>query len=300
LSLLVVGSVAFDSVETPYGKVENVLGGSATYFSIPASLFTKVRLVAVVGSDFPEKNLDIFRRHDVDLEGLERTSGKTFRWSGSYEGDMNVAETRSVELNVLGEFQPKLPASYRATPVCFLANCAPALQLQVLDQLTEPQLTVCDTMNHWISDKREEVESVFSRVNGVVLNDGEARMFAETENLPKAARAVLDCGPAFVVVKKGEHGAMLATREGFFFVPAFPTENVVDPTGAGDSFAGGMMGHLAQSGNSDGANLKQALVYGTVCASINVEGFSLERLDESRLDDVERRADEFRRMITIG
>jgi len=299
MALLVVGSVAFDSVETPYGKVENVLGGSASYFSVAASFFTKVRIVAVVGEDFPQEHLELLERHGVDLEGLERAQGKTFRWEGSYSGDMNAAETRSVDLNVMGDFRPKLPESYRDTQYCFLANCSPSMQLEVLDQLTAIELVVCDTMNHWISNNRDEVEKVFSRVTGVVVNDGEARMFSGTENLPRAAKGILDCGPDFVVVKKGEHGAMLVTRDSYFFVPAYPTEKVIDPTGAGDSFAGGMMGYLAACGKHDLKALKMALVNGTVCASVDVEGFSLSRLDESRTEDIRDRAESLMEMITI-
>ena len=300
MALIVVGSVAFDSVETPYGKAENVLGGSATYFSIAASFFTSVRLVAVVGRDFPEALLEIFRRHGVDLSGLERSDGLTFRWSGSYTGDMNVAETRSCELNVLGNFHPKLPADYRGSGFCFLANCAPAVQMEVIHQLTRPQLVVCDTMNHWIADDKKGVESVLRKVNGVVLNDAEARMFAGTENLPRAASHILEFGPSFVVVKKGEHGAMLATREGIFFTPAYPTRSVVDPTGAGDSFAGGLMGYLARAEKFDFAALRRAMVYGTVAASINVEGFSLERLDNARYAEIEERSVSLIGMMTVS
>jgi len=299
MALLVVGSVAFDTVETPFGKAERVLGGSASFFSMAASFFTKVRIVAAVGDDFPDEHIKLLEGHGIDCTGVEHVAGKSFFWEGSYSGDMNSAETKSVELNVMGDYHPKVPENFLSTTYCFLANCAPSMQLEVLDQLTASELVVCDTMNHWIDNNRDEVEKVFARVNGVVLNDGEARMFSKTENLPAAAKGILECGPEFVVIKKGEHGAMLVTKESYFYVPAYPTQKVVDPTGAGDSFGGGLMGYLASCGKCDLKALKMAMINGTVCASINVEGFTLSRLDESRAEDIRDRAERLMEMITV-
>ena len=299
MSLLVVGSIALDSVRTPYGHVSDVLGGSAVYFAYAASFFAPVRVAGVVGDDFPEEHLEALSRRNVDVSGVGRTRGKTFRWRGSYEGAMNEAETLSVELNVLGEFDGKLPDGFLDSEYIFLANGPPALQHKVVDQVTSANLIVADTMNHWIRDTRGELAALLRRVDAVVLNAGEARQYTGEHNLPRAGRKLLEEGPTFVVIKKGEHGALLVTKDGFFAVPAYPSVDVSDPTGAGDSFAGGMMGYLAQVNDTSTAELRRALLYGTVVASINVEGFSLERFKQITHDDIERRYEQFRRMMTF-
>ncbi|KPJ57972.1 MAG: sugar kinase [Planctomycetes bacterium DG_58] len=299
MSLLVVGSIALDSVKTPYGEVTDVLGGSAVYFAYAASFFAPVRVAGVVGDDFPEEHLDELSRRNVDVSGVGRTRGKTFRWRGSYEGAMNEAETLSVELNVLGEFDGKLPDGFLDSEYIFLANGPPALQHKVVDQVTSANLIVADTMNHWIRDTRDELAALLRRVDAVVLNAGEARQYTGEHNLPRAGRKLLEEGPTFVVIKKGEHGALLVTEDGFFAVPAYPSADVTDPTGAGDSFAGGMMGHLAQVNDTSTAELRRALLYGTVVASINVEDFSLERFKTITHDDIKRRYEQFRQMMTF-
>jgi len=299
MSLLVVGSIAFDSVKTPYGEVTDALGGSAVYFSYAASFFTPVRVVGVVGEDFPEEHLAELGKRNVDTAGVQRTGGKTFRWSGSYEGAMNEAETLDVQLNVLGDFDGKLPESYVDSDYVFLANGPPAMQHGVVDQVRSPKLIVADTMNHWITDTRDELKTLIARVDGLVMNEGEARQYTGDDNLPRAGRKLLEEGPNFVVIKKGEHGALLVTPDEFFAVPAYPSVDVNDPTGAGDSFAGGMMGHLAQVDDVCVTELKRALIYGTIVASINVEGFSLDRFKTISHDDIERRYEAFRNMMTF-
>ena len=299
MSLLVVGSIALDSVETPYGKVTDVLGGSAVYFAYAASFFTPVRVVGVVGEDFPDDYLEELGKRNVDTSGVRRTSGKTFRWEGSYEGPMNEAETLSVELNVLGEFEGTLPDAFKDSEYVFLANGPPSLQHSVVDQVETPKLIVADTMNHWIVDTRRELARLLTRVDGVVMNDQEVRLYTGEWNLPLAGRKLLSEGPRFAVIKKGEHGSLLVTEEGFFAVPAYPSADVSDPTGAGDSFAGGMMGYLADAGDATVTELKRALIYGTVVASINVEGFSLERFKAITHDDIEKRYEQFRNMMTF-
>jgi sugar/nucleoside kinase (ribokinase family) len=296
MSLLVVGSIALDSVKTPYGEVSEVLGGSAVYFAYAASLFTPVRVVGVVGEDFPQRYIDELAGRGVDISGVLRTAGRTFRWKGRYEQSMNEAETIAVELNVLGEFDGKLPGDFTDSEYVFLANGPPSVQHGVLDQVRSPRLTVADTMNHWITDTRAELARLIGRVDGLVMNDQEIRLYTGEQNLPRAGRKLLEEGPDFVVVKKGEHGSLLVTKDDFFAVPAFPSADVSDPTGAGDSFAGGMMGHLARVGGATAGQLKRALIYGTVVASINVEEFSLSRLASATRDDVEKRYEQFRNM----
>ena len=240
MSIVVVGSVALDSVETPVGKVESALGGSATYFSTAASFFTKgVKLVGVVGDDFPQEHVDFLRSRDIDLTGLERVSGKTFHWSGRYGENLNVAETLSTELNVFETFAPKLPESYRDTQYVFLANINPELQMDVLKQVRNTKLVVCDTMNLWISERRAELLETIKHVDIFVLNDGEARQLTGESNINKAAKKLLDCGPERVIIKKGEHGSVSFTGTSYFAAPAYPLDSILDPTGAGDTFAGG-------------------------------------------------------------
>jgi cytidine kinase len=300
MSLLVVGSVALDSVETPHGVVENALGGSATFFSYAASFFTPVRLVGVVGEDFPEAHRAMLEARKIDTSGLSvEKGGKTFHWKGRYQGDMNTAETLEVHLNVLGTFNPDLSPQFAETPFVFLANGSPSMQRKVLSQAKQRRLVVADTMNFWIETQRDELYALLREVDGLVLNDGEARMLTEEINLVRAGRKVLDLGPRFVIIKKGEHGSMFLSRDETFVMPAFPVADVVDPTGAGDSFAGGFMGHLAATGASDMASLKKAMAYGTVIASINVEDFSLRRFQRTERAEIDRRLETYRDMMSF-
>jgi len=291
MSILVVGSVGLDSVETPTGKIENALGGSAIYFSTAASFFfNSIRLVAVTGDDFPQEHLDFLRSRGVDLEGLERIQGgKTFRWGGRYTDDLNSAVTIFTDLNVYGDFNPKLPDAYKNTPYVFLANINPELQLSVLQQVIEPQLIVCDTMNLWINNSRDALMRTLSKVDILILNDGEARLLTGESNLIRAAKKILAYGPERVVIKKGEHGAISLTDSTFFFTPAYPLEHVVDPTGAGDSFAGGFLGYLASVDDTSEESIRKAVIYGTVIASFNVEDFSLNRQRTLTRSEIDRR-----------
>ena len=299
MTVLVVGSVALDTVETPFGRMEEILGGSASYFSYAASLLAPVRLVGVVGDDFPEEHLEGFRQRGIDVAGLVRQPGRTFRWWGRYRGAMNVAETLDVQLNVFGEFQPVIPDEYRETEFVFLANAAPEVQLQVRRQVPGARLVMADTMNFWIEKQRDGLLALLAEVDGVVVNDQEARQLTGVGNLILAAREILGLGPRLVVVKKGEHGAMLVTETDLFMVPAYPTTAVKDPTGAGDSFAGGMMGHLARCGEVTDVHLREALAYGTVVASLTVEDFSLRRLATCSTREVEDRLAELRQMTRL-
>ncbi|QSQ26247.1 bifunctional hydroxymethylpyrimidine kinase/phosphomethylpyrimidine kinase [Pyxidicoccus parkwayensis] len=295
MSLLVVGSVALDSVETPFGRKEDILGGSATYFSTSASFFTPARVVAVVGEDFPEAHLNFLRGRGIDLEGLTRESGRTFRWKGRYGYELNEAQTLDTQLNVFQAFSPKLPESYRDTPYVFLGNIHPELQAQVLDQVRAPKLVAADTMNFWINGSRQALLKTLKRVNLLFVNDAEARQLAGEHNVVKAARSILSMGPQRVVIKRGEYGALLFDHDHIFACPAFPLAEVFDPTGAGDTFAGGFMGALATSaGGPDAAVLRRAMVMGSVMASFTVEKFSLERLREVTRPEIHARFAEFR------
>jgi sugar/nucleoside kinase (ribokinase family) len=297
--ILVVGSVALDSVETPFGKADSVLGGSATYFSVAASFFTPPQLVAVVGEDFPEEHLDLLRKHKVDLRGLSQVSGRTFRWAGSYGYDLNVANTLATELNVFEAFRPAIPPELKSSDVLFLANIDPDLQLDVLRQIDRPKVVACDTMNFWISSKRESLREVFSSVDIVFMNDAETREFAGESNLIKAARKILALGPRYVAVKRGEYGSMLFGEGGVFAAPAFPLEEVFDPTGAGDTFAGGFMGYLAHTGTFDSQTLRKAVAFGSVMASFTVEDFSLRRLSRLTHPEIQERMQSYRRMLEL-
>ena len=297
MSLLVVGSVALDSVKTPHGEIQEGLGGSATYFSIAAGCFTKVRLVAVVGEDFPERHVAFLRSRGVDLRGLCRTKGKTFRWKGSYGEDMNEAKTLKTELNVFETFRPALPPAYKDTSFVFLANIDPDLQRGVVDQITDPHLVACDTMNYWISSKPRALKKTLSRVDVLFLNEGEARQLAGGSNLLTAARQLLAMGPSTVVIKRGEYGALLFKKDSIFWAPAYPLETVRDPTGAGDSFAGGFMGYLSRQKGITETRLRRALIYGSIMASFNVEDFSLNRLRKTKREDIERRFRAFRMLV---
>ena len=295
MSIVVVGSVALDSVETPFGKVENALGGSATYFSVAASFFTKgIKLVGIVGDDFPQEHIDFLRGRGIDTAGLERVSGKTFHWSGRYGDNLNVAETLSTELNVFEKFAPKLPSSFRNAEYVFLANINPELQMDVLRQVKNTKLVVCDTMNLWISTRKTELLETIKHVDIFVLNDAEARQLTGESNVSKAAKEILDYGPDRVIIKKGEHGAITFTKTTYFSSPAYPLENLSDPTGAGDTFAGGFLGYLASAGNFSESDIRKAIVYGTVLASFDVEGFSLDRQRSLTRDEIESRFAEMR------
>jgi sugar/nucleoside kinase (ribokinase family) len=296
MSLLVVGSVALDSVETPFGKKEEVLGGSATFFSTAASFFNPVQLVAVVGEDFPEAHVQFLRSRNIGLEGLTQEKGRTFRWKGKYGFQLNEAQTLDTQLNVFQDFAPKLPESYRGAPYVFLGNIHPELQSQVLDQVKSPRLVAADTMNFWIQGSREALLKTLRRVNLLFVNDAEIRQLSGEHNIVKAARAVLSMGPTRVVVKRGEYGALLFEREHSFACPAFPLEDVFDPTGAGDTFAGGFMGTLATATQFDQEVVRRAMVMGSVMASFTVERFSLDRLRDLTLPEIRKRFSEFKRL----
>jgi sugar/nucleoside kinase (ribokinase family) len=294
MSILVVGSVAYDTIETPFGRRDRVLGGSASFFSVAASFFTPINLVGVVGSDFGEAQLAAFRGRPIDLAGLERAEGRTFHWHGRYSLDFNSRDTLSTDLNVFEFFEPKIPAAYRGSDVVFLGNIDPVLQRGVLEQVESPRIVACDTMNFWIRGKAEELRRTLARVRVLLVNDAEARELSGEWNLVKAARAIRAMGPRTVVVKKGEHGVLLFDGEEAFAAPAFPLETVLDPTGAGDTFAGGFLGYLAGSAAADGAALRRAIVMGSTLASFCVEDFSLDRLLRLTRPQIDERYRRFR------
>jgi sugar/nucleoside kinase (ribokinase family) len=297
--VLVVGSVALDSVETPFGKADEVLGGSGTYFSSSASHFTPVQLVGVVGDDYPVEKLEPLADRGVDLAGLEKTAGTSFRWRGRYRHDLNSAETLETHLGVFSHFRPKIPDQFKRSPFVFLANIDPRLQLQVLEQVDKPRLVACDTMNFWIESRRPELVELLGHVDLITLNDAEARQLTEHTNLVQAARWIMDKGPKHVLIKKGEHGAFMFTRESIFFAPAYPLESVFDPTGAGDSFAGGFIGYLAATGDLSDANMRRAVVVGSAMGSFAVEKFSNARLLEITRADIDARIQEFRQLVAF-
>lgn len=299
MSLLVVGSIAFDSVETPFGAAEAALGGSAMYFSYAASYFSPVRLVGVVGNDFPMKAFDEFKNRGVDCSGVEVAQGATFRWKGRYEGDMNVAQTLDTKLNVFGDFKPKIPANFRDSRFVFLANGAPVTQMSVLQQMENPAFVVADTMNLWMRIARADLLEMLKKVNGLILNDEEARELSGQRNLIKAGREILKFGPKIVIIKKGEHGAFLFSEFVQFALPAYPTDDVKDPTGAGDSFAGGFMGSLASAEKVTLSTLKRAMAHGTICASVNVEDFSFAAMRRTTREQIDRRLNDFLQFIQL-
>jgi sugar/nucleoside kinase (ribokinase family) len=300
MPLLVVGSVAYDSIQTPADTRERVIGGSATYFSYAASYFTPVRLVGVVGDDWEDRHTQLLVSRGVDTSGLQVVAGaKTFYWKGKYLSNMNDRETLDVQLNVFGDFDPVLSDDFRRAKYVFLANGSPTLQSKVLDQVTGPSLVVADTMDLWIRSFPKELAALLKRIDGLVMNDSEAKLLAGTENLVKAGHFVRSLGPKFVVIKKGEHGAMFFSEHETYVLPAFPTERVVDPTGAGDSFAGGMMGYLASQDKFDPVTLKRAMAYGILVASFNVEDFSLERMKQVERADLELRMEQYQRMLSF-
>ena len=296
MALLVVGSVAFDSIRTPHGQVENIVGGSATYVSVTASFFTPVRIVAVIGEDFAEEQLGVFAGRPIDTRGLERVAGRTFRWRGQYLGDMNEAQTLETQLNVFERFAPKIPAGYLESEFVFLGNIDPVLQLHVREQLPQARLVACDSMNFWIKGKLPELKRTLARVDALVINEGEARMLSGLQNLKKAVAEIWKMGPRIVVVKRGEYGVVLFSEGNVFSTPAYPLEEVRDPTGAGDTFAGGFMGYLAQRDELSETNLRRAVVYGSVMASFAVEDFGLARLLRLTPAEIERRFHEFKHL----
>lgn len=299
MSVLVVGSVALDSVETPFGKADDVLGGSGTFFSASASHFTPVQLVGIVGSDYPIDKLEPLAKRGVDLAGLERAEGTSFRWRGRYRHDLNSAETLETHLGVFSNFMPKIPEQFRSAPFVFLGNIDPRLQLDVLRQVNRPKLVACDTMNFWIESRRPELVELLKQVDIVTLNDGEVRQLTEKANLVKAAKWIMDLGPKHVIIKKGEHGAFLFSGKSIFFAPAFPLESVFDPTGAGDSFAGGFIGYLARTADLSEENMRRAVIYGCAMGSFAVEKFSIERLMEITREDINARVRELRTLVSF-
>ena len=295
-SILVVGTVAFDSIETPSGSAERVLGGSAAYFGMGASFFSPVRIVGVIGKDFPEEYLDLFRRRGIDLRGLKRESGDTFHWRGRYHEDLNVRDTIELHLNVLAGFVPELPDAYRDAEYVFLGNIDPEMQLEVLRQLRCLRIVACDTMDHWINNSIGPLRTVLGKIEMLVVNDSEARLLSGESNIVRAARAILKMGPKTVLIKRGEYGVLQFSDSSIFAVPAYPLEEVFDPTGAGDSFAGGLFGQLARSGDLSGRGLRRAIVYGSVVASFTVEDFGLNRLNALTMEEIEER---YRRFVDL-
>lgn len=299
MSLLVIGTLAYDTIETVNGRADGVLGGSATYFSIAASYFAPVRLVGVVGTDFAARDRELLRARGIDVSGIETAEGKSFRWTGRYEPDWNTRTTLDTQLNVFERFDPKIPPAHRASPYVFLANGAPSIQARALDQMTAPKFTMLDTMNLWIATAKHELLALLKRVDAVVVNDEEARMLTGEKSLIRAALRVLDLGPRYVLLKKGEHGAFLMGRDVHFSLPAYPVEDVVDPTGAGDSFAGGFMGYLAEQADTVPASLRRAMLYGTVTASMCVQGFSVDALKDRTRQEIDARYRELLNIVTV-
>jgi sugar/nucleoside kinase (ribokinase family) len=296
MGILVVGSVALDSVKTPFGKRDEILGGSATYFGIAASYFADISVIAVVGEDFPEEHVAFLRRKGIDTSGLQRRPGNTFRWKGEYGFDLNTRTTLETQLNVFADFSPKLLGPHRNEPYLFLGNIDPDLQQLVLGQMNNPRLVACDTMNFWIERKKESLLATLSRIDLLVINDEEARQLAGEHNLFLAARVILGMGPKVLVIKRGEYGALMFNSRSIFSVPAFPVEEVVDPTGAGDSFAGGLMGYLAATGEFNDAALRKAVAFGAVMASFNVMSFGAAQLGDLTFPEIESRYREFHKI----
>ncbi len=300
MSLLVTGSIAIDSVQTPFGKSDGLLGGSASYFSYAASFFGPVRLVGAVGPDFPQEFLELLKSRNIDTTGLEvRPNSKTFRWAGSYKGSMNEAVTTDLQLNVLAEKPPSIPPDFRDSEFVFLANTSPALQLDLLSQLDAPRMVVADTRDHWIIEARDDFLALLKKITGLVLNDFEAKILTGLDNMVVAGQAILKLGPQFVVIKKGEHGCLLFADSNICALPAYPTSDVKDPTGAGDCFAGGMMGYLASANAVDFSALSKSLGFATVLASFAIEDFSLAGLQGITFEDITARLEKFRTMSSI-
>jgi sugar/nucleoside kinase (ribokinase family) len=299
-NILVVGSLAYDTVKTPTGKIEGALGGSANYFGVAASLFAPVRVVGVVGEDYRAEDSEILSKRNIDISGVEKVNGKTFHWAGEYDGSMNEAKTLRTELNVFAEFHPKLPESFKKSEVVFLANIDPVLQLEVLNQVQQPKVVAADTMNFWISSKIDDLLKVLRRLDILLINEGEATLLTETSNAILAAKKISALGPKHVVIKRGEYGAVIYSNNKYFCLPAFPIGEVVDPTGAGDTFAGGFLGYIGKSNQALSLDLiKMAAVYGTLLASFTVQDFSLNALKDLTLDQVESRHRDFRQIVSF-
>ncbi len=296
MSLIIVGSMAIDSVKTPFGKVDNVLGGSTCYASIAASNFTNVGIVGVIGNDFPAEHLEMLQKHNVDLTGVEQVQGKTFRWIGEYN-DLNKAETLDTQLNVFADFDPKIPEKYRKAKYLFLGNIDPELQLKVLEQMEAPEIVACDTMNFWITSKKKSLMEVIRKVNILFINEDEIKMLTNEENIYKSANFIFEQGVEYIVLKRGEYGSIVMQKNNLFFSPIFPVKKVIDPTGAGDSFAGGFMGFLAEKNKMNLSNLKQAMIYGTITASFCIESFSLDSLKKVDLQKIENRKKLIKEMV---
>lgn len=299
MSLLVVGSLGLDDIETPFGKVRSVLGGSASYFSIAASIFTDVNVVAVVGDDFPSSHLELLESKGINIKGIQRAEGKTFRWQGRYGYDLGNPETLGTYLNVFEKFDPVIPQEYKKSDYVFLANIDPELQLNVLKQVDDPKLVACDTMNFWIENKKEALLEVLKNVDILIINDSEARELGQDSFMTKAARNILDMGPRILVVKRGEYGALQFSKEGIFWAPSYPLEEVLDPTGAGDSFAGGFMGFISRENEITNSNLKRSVVYGCVVASFTVEDFSVNRLSDLKEEELNTRHQAFMGLTNV-
>ncbi|MGE5559387.1 MAG: PfkB family carbohydrate kinase [Bacillota bacterium] len=300
MEILIVGSMALDSIETPFGNAEETIGGSAIYASLSASYFHScINLVGVIGMDFPGETLQFLTGKGIDLKGVQTVPGKTFRWKGYYDYDLNTAHTLDTQLNVFADFDPVLPDEYLQADLVFLANIDPELQLKVLSRMKQPRLVVCDTMNYWIATKKDKLRKLFEQVDMVILNDAELREYTMEPNLIKASKKLLKIGPKLVIIKKGEHGAFLFSADGIFSAPAFPLENVLDPTGAGDTFAGGVIGSLAGAGRISQKSLRTAIMYGTVMASFNVEDFGIKRLGSLDRECIENRFEELKKITAL-
>lgn len=297
MSILVVGSVAIDSIKTPFGVRDEALGGSGTYFSMAASFFSKVDIIATVGEDFPAKYIKLFENRGIGTEGLHVVKGgKTFRWKGEYRQDLNTAHTIYTHLNVFQDFKPEIPKDLKNTEYVFLANIDPVLQLSVLKQMKRPKLVACDSMNYWLENKKADFVKLMDKIDILLLNEGEAKMFTGESNLMKAARLIVAMGPKAVVIKKGEHGVIYFSKDSYFVAPAYLLESLCDPTGAGDTFAGGMMGYLSKAGKITDSAIRNSIVYGSIMASFAVQDFSVNKLLEIKMKDVKARFDHFKKI----
>lgn len=293
VDIVIVGTMALDAIETPFGKVDNALGGSAIYAAYAASFFSKPGIISIIGNDFPKTHIEELKKRNIDLEGVKK-EGKTFRWNGYYEFDMNEAKTIRTELNSLETFKPEIPQKYKNAKYLFLANIDPSIQLEIINEIKKPELIVTDTMNFWIEHKKDDLLKVIKKTDILLLNDGEARQLFNTTNLVSAARKALKLGPKAVIIKKGEHGALLFTDDKHFNAPGYPLENIKDPTGCGDTFGGALIGYLAKTNNKEEPNIRKAIIYASVLASHNAEDFSLERLKKINSEDIEKRYNEMR------
>ncbi len=297
IDVLIVGSIGLDSIETPFGKILNTLGGSAVYSSIASSFFAKTGIVGVIGTDFPQEHLDLMKRRGIDLKGIEKKEGKTFRWQGKYEFDLNKAETIKTELNVMQDFQPDIPEEYKQAKYVFLGNIDPETQLNILEQIKEPELVVNDTMNFWIKNKESLVKKVVKEVDIALMNDGEARQLFTTTNLVKAAKEILKLDSDYAIIKKGEHGSVMFTKNSHFSLPGYPLEDIKDPTGAGDSFAGALIGYLAKENKVNEENIRRAMVYGSILASLEAEGMGVTNMNFINQFKIKGRFEEFKRIV---